>query len=55
MVGIFSRSGRSSVRDPRDKDTQKHLLGNSGLEVSAIGFGCMALNFGFGIDPETSR
>jgi aryl-alcohol dehydrogenase-like predicted oxidoreductase len=26
---------------------QKRLLGNSGLEVSAIGFGCMGLNFGY--------
>src|SRR5208337_3894061 len=27
----------------------KHrLLGNSGLEVSAIGFGCMGLNFAYG-------
>ena len=23
-------------------------LGRSGLEVSAIGFGCMGLNFGYG-------
>jgi aryl-alcohol dehydrogenase-like predicted oxidoreductase len=27
---------------------QKRLLGNSGLEVSAIGFGCMGLNFSYG-------
>ena len=27
---------------------QKRKLGNSGLEVSAIGFGCMGLNFGYG-------
>lgn len=27
---------------------QKRELGNSGLEVSAIGFGCMGLNFGYG-------
>ena len=26
---------------------QKRTLGNSGLEVSAIGFGCMGLNFGY--------
>ena len=26
---------------------QKRVLGNSGLEVSAIGFGCMGLNFGY--------
>jgi aryl-alcohol dehydrogenase-like predicted oxidoreductase len=27
---------------------QKRKLGNSGLEVSAIGFGCMGLNFSYG-------
>ena len=27
---------------------QKRLLGNSGLDVSALGFGCMGLSFGYG-------
>ncbi|WP_215751310.1 MULTISPECIES: aldo/keto reductase [unclassified Gluconobacter] len=32
---------------------QKRLLGRSGLEVSALGFGCMGLSYGYG--PATDR
>lgn len=32
---------------------QKRLLGQSGLEVSALGFGCMGLSYGYG--PATDR
>src|SRR5215510_14613565 len=32
---------------------QKRVLGKSGLEVSALGFGCMGISFAYG--PATSR
>ncbi|HEY0655464.1 MAG TPA: aldo/keto reductase [Chryseosolibacter sp.] len=32
---------------------KKRTLGNSGLEVSSLGLGCMGLSFGYG--PETSK
>src|SRR5579863_3823778 len=32
----------------KEKKMQKRKLGKSGLEVSALGLGCMGLNFGYG-------
>ena len=32
---------------------EKRKLGNSGLEVSALGLGCMGLSFGYG--PATDK
>ena len=32
---------------------QKRMLGKSGFEVSALGFGCMGISSGYG--PATSR
>jgi len=34
---------------------QKRTLGNSGLEVSALGLGCMGLSFGYGPATETTE
>jgi aryl-alcohol dehydrogenase-like predicted oxidoreductase len=34
---------------------KKRILGDSGLEVSALGLGCMGLTFGYGPATETSE
>jgi aryl-alcohol dehydrogenase-like predicted oxidoreductase len=41
------------ARLAKEKEMQKRKLGNSNLEVSALGLGCMGLSFGFG--PATDK
>jgi aryl-alcohol dehydrogenase-like predicted oxidoreductase len=43
----------STAEQGRERPMQKRTLGRSGLEVSAIGFGCMGISFGYG--PARSR
>src|SRR6185295_3851629 len=38
----------SDVERRKDSTVQKRKLGNSGLEVSALGLGCMSMSFGYG-------
>ena len=37
----------------KENDMKKRTLGKSGLEVSALGFGCMGLSFAYG--PATEK
>src|ERR1700726_3257800 len=44
---------RRRTRRGKGESMKKRALGNSGLEVSALGLGCMGLSFGYG--PATDR
>lgn len=40
--------GYGYLRSINQNRMQKRILGSSGLEVSALGLGCMGLSFGYG-------
>ena len=48
QAGVFGVSERNGVEPIREWTMRKRTLGKSNLEVSAIGFGCMGLNFSYG-------
>jgi aryl-alcohol dehydrogenase-like predicted oxidoreductase len=39
---------KSPLKAAKEKEMDKRKLGNSGLEVSAMGLGCMGMSFGYG-------
>jgi aryl-alcohol dehydrogenase-like predicted oxidoreductase len=56
-IRVYSIAGLNfaAVKDftHKTKKMEKRILGNGGLEVSALGLGCMGLSFGYG--PATSE
>ena len=53
FADTLSGSQRYKVEREENRQMQKRLLGKSGLEVSALGLGCMGLSFGYG--PAVER
>jgi aryl-alcohol dehydrogenase-like predicted oxidoreductase len=51
LAGAHGGSSPGSFKENRAM--QKRTLGKSGLDVSALGFGCMGISFGYG--PTSSR
>ena len=49
------KHGAGTLDDGQEITLQKRTLGKSGLEVSALGLGCMGLSFGLGPATEKSE
>jgi len=50
------RRAIKTLLHPQEREAmQKRMLGKSGLEVSALGFGCMGISFGYGQQPAGKR
>src|SRR5262245_47323975 len=47
------RQGRARCGRQKENQMQTRTLGTSGLEVSALGLGCMGLSFGYGRAVDT--
>ncbi|MEY9993961.1 aryl-alcohol dehydrogenase-like predicted oxidoreductase [Streptomyces sp. V4I8] len=45
----------SLVATRKENEMKKRVLGNSGLEVSSIGLGCMGMTFGYGQAADTGE
>lgn len=50
---LGQHNNKKSILQSNESDMQQRVLGNSGLEVSALGLGCMGLSFGYG--PATGK
>src|SRR5215510_2494993 len=51
----WSMSATNNISPEGEEAMQTRKLGNSGLEVSALGLGCMGLSYGYGPATDTQE